>query len=339
MPVAEVTEEDLNNVVAEAVEEESDNSNVEAIQEVAPAQVPMMTAAAAANAPIGTKSLNFTAAQINDKLSHVNAYAMTSHTYNSYVPAITVQVAATGDSRFEGNYLITPYSDFVYGPGDTASSIINFKIWVKDGVIKTLKVTCLAGKIDPSIFDVQAGDFKVDAILFRLFIKSNVFRGSLIIRELSMDVDNVRVTYIINDKEYPNIVPQWNLFPANYDNVASEVEGFTKPWIMNIRRLPTSNEDLFTSLFEPNIGFDDVAIFFELMTYGIPFPIFLSFTPDYYVMTSIPVSAEIKYREDEQEIDFDLSFIHKMQAYRIKFTIWDDGQPAPGSGEVTIKSL
>lgn len=319
LPVMEVTEDELN---------------ADATQEAAPAQFGVMAAAATST---NTKSISYTAAIINDKLAHSNAYAKTLHTYNSYSPIVQIDASSTGTSRFEANFLIVPYGDYTAGTG-YGTAIINIRLWVENGIARTARVTCIAGKIDTPSLEVCFGNLKTDLSTYRLFIKSNSIRGTVIARELSLDSIGARVIYHINQPEWANVVPQWNFFPVTYDNVASEVAGLTT-WVMNINQLPASTADLFTSFFKPNIGFEEPAAFLKIVESGKCVTIVLNFIATGGRPTSITTNTEVRYDEHKSEVFFDLSFIFKGKSYQILFSVRDDGEPITGSEEVEIKTL
>lgn len=293
---------------------------------------------AAAAEPAGTKVINYPAATINDKLGRVNSYATANFTSDSYVPAVLFATASTGHSKINATYIIVPYGAYSHGEAGYTPAIINIALWTRDGRVETRNMKCITGKIDTSSFEVLICSNAQVGNRHAVFIKSNGFRGVIHVRELSTDLFNTSVYLYTNSTESASLA-NWVAYRFSYANVASEVVGFTPPWVMNINQLPTGNADLFSSFFRYDIGFEGTMAFFSIVQSGQPVSIVLNFGSSSGGLTSITTNTEVKYRQDAEEVDFDLSFVFKGQSYRIKFTIWDDGTPAPGSESVSIKTI
>lgn len=327
LPEVEMTEEEFNRLSSDTFQESKSE----------PAKVSMMSNTLAATSA-NTKPLNYTADQINTKLAHTYSYATTSHTYNSYIQAVSIRPAATGTSRVEANYLVIPYGDYINDiSGDT--SIVNVKLLVKDGVVKTFSATCISGKIDPYRFEVLMGVLKANPLDLRIFIKSNGFRGTIVLNELSLNNNNAGVYYSYSGTEYQNIVPQWNLYSSKYSNIASEVAGVT-PWVINYIELPTSTADLFIKMFgADNIRLSNSEELFNNIQSGHTPSVVLNSNLNNAYCTSIAPASEVNYIDNFNEIEINLEFMCKAKYYQISFRIDYDGYLVDNSASATIKNL
>lgn len=285
----------------------------------------------------GTASLNYTAADINTKLSMVNAYAAGTFTSDSYVSLVLLATSATGDSKFDGTYLIAPYGNY-NNAYDLSSAIVNFRVWVHNGIVHTCEVKCISGEIDTSKFEVIAATLKSGIGRQALFIKSNGFRGTIFVREITVNRLSVTTYLNINDPENADIKSSWYPYEFRYENVASEVIGLTNQFAIRIYQMPTSESDLMESLFGPNNnGPDGVFDLYDMIKSNIPVIIVLTLV--YSDLTAITTSTNIEYDDSLDIMIFNLSFLYQGKSYHLRFALGDDGTPYPGYESVSIKTL
>lgn len=317
LPVMEVSEDGLEDV------------------QISPANSMVRASVVDSNA----KSLNFTAAQINNKLAHTESYAVANFTSASYVMLAMFGTSDTAETRIEGTYLITLYSNSNSNTPLAGPAIVNFKIRVVNNTYKSAELSCISGKLDTSMIELCIARHNSAWNRYAIFARAGEnFRGQVYFKELSLYTSNANVWLYINDAEY-QALSAWKIikYPV-YKNVASQINGITT-WTMKIQSLPTSDDDLFLSLFgEENKGPDNVTELFDLVQAGSAISVVLVMEQD-DSCTTIWTNSKVFLPNRSNEIGLELHFLYGMTAYYIEFALGDDCLPVPGTDGFIIKAL